>query len=420
MHREYRPDDMHHGHGAGLGVIHADPADDERALIGFTMLLGGLVGLDVFLGLIGSDTGRFPLGLSPTMLAALLGAIYIVYGTLQSLLRGRIGADLALAQACLAALIIGQPFVAAEVVFIALLGEVLEAWTFAHARRAMGRLVDQRPRTARVRRGEAEVEIPADQAAIGDTVIVWPGERIPVDGTILVGPFDRRSIGADGRVAADRQGARRSGLHRDDQPVRCDRGRGREGGRRDDVRPGAPAGRPGPSTQGEAGEDGRPPGPLLPPRGGAGGRGHADHRLPRRLARRLVADGGRPGRRVPLRAGAGDAGGDAGQHGVAGAARRADQGGHGARGPGRLRYVRLRQDRDPHPGPAGRHRRFPDRRARRGVATAAGGRGRVDQPPPARRGGRRGGPPPIAGDARDGPGVRPARRGRPGRLQRAR
>ncbi len=121
------------------------------------------------------------------MIAALLGAVYIVYGTLQSLLHGRIGADLALAQACLAALIIGQPFVAAEVVFIALLGEVLEAWTFAHARRAMGRLVDQTPRTARVRRGEDEVEIPAEQVAIGDRVIVRPGERIAVDGTIVAG-----------------------------------------------------------------------------------------------------------------------------------------------------------------------------------------------------------------------------------------
>jgi Cu+-exporting ATPase len=187
MHREYRADDMHHGHATGLGVIHADPADDERALIGFTALLGILIGADVLLGLIGWDRGRFPLGLSPAMIAALLGAVYIVYGTLQSLLHGRIGADLALAQACLAALIIGQPFVAAEVVFIALLGEVLEAWTFAHARRVLGRLVDQTPRTARVRRGEEEVEIPTHRVEVGDRVIVRPGERIAVDGTILAG-----------------------------------------------------------------------------------------------------------------------------------------------------------------------------------------------------------------------------------------
>ena len=181
MHREYRPDDAH------LTVLTADPGDDERALIAFTALLGGLIGLDLVLGLFGWDTARWPLGLSPTMIAALLGAVAIVYGALQSLIRGRIGADLALAQACLAALIIGQPFVAAEVVFIAMLGEVLEAWTFAHTRRALGRLVDQTPRTARVRRGDAEVEIPANEVAVGDRVVVRAGERIPVDGTILAG-----------------------------------------------------------------------------------------------------------------------------------------------------------------------------------------------------------------------------------------
>ena len=112
------------------------------------------------------------------------------------LLQRRIGADLALAQASLAALVLGQPFVAAEVVFIALLGEVLEAWTFSRTRRAMGRLVDQTPRTARVRRDGQEIEIPAHQVAVGDRVIVGPGERIAVDGTVIDGPINRRPVGA--------------------------------------------------------------------------------------------------------------------------------------------------------------------------------------------------------------------------------
>ncbi len=129
-------------------------------------------------------------------------------------MHGRIGADLALAQACLAALVIGQPFVAAEVVFIALLGEVLEAWTFAHTRRALGRLVDQTPRTARVRRDGQEIEIPANQVAVGDRVIVRPGRADPGRWHRRRRPLDRRSIGADRRVAADRQGAGRPGLHR--------------------------------------------------------------------------------------------------------------------------------------------------------------------------------------------------------------
>jgi Cu+-exporting ATPase len=187
MHREYRPDDMHHGEVGAFGVPISDAAHDERGLVAFTALLGGLIGADVLLSLLGWGGRRFPLGLSLTMIAAVLGTVSIVYGTLRSLLQRRIGADLALAQASLAALVIGQPFVAAEVVFIALLGEVLEAWTFSRTRRALGRLVDQTPRTARVRRDGQEIEVPAHQVRIGDRVIVGAGERIPVDGRILTG-----------------------------------------------------------------------------------------------------------------------------------------------------------------------------------------------------------------------------------------
>ena len=139
----------------------SDAAHDDRALVAFTALLGGLIGADLLLSFLGWGGVGFPLGLSLTMIAALLGAVYIVYGTIRSLLQRRIGADLALAQASLAALVIGQPFVAAEVVFIALLGEVLEAWTFcahpvrhgspgrtdpAHGTSAAGRAGDRDPR----------------------------------------------------------------------------------------------------------------------------------------------------------------------------------------------------------------------------------------------------------------------------------
>ena len=55
---------MHHGHGAGLGIIQADPGDDERVLIAFTALLGGLIGLDLVLGLFGWKFWAFVSGAS--------------------------------------------------------------------------------------------------------------------------------------------------------------------------------------------------------------------------------------------------------------------------------------------------------------------------------------------------------------------
>jgi Cu+-exporting ATPase len=188
MHREYRPEDLHHLDGGTLLTRPGGGVDErERALFAFTALLGGLIVGDVVLGLLGWGRGRLPLGLSLSLIAAILGAVYIVYGALRAILQRRIGADLALAQASLAALVLGQPFVAAEVVFIALVGEVLEAWTFARTRRALGRLVEQTPRTARVRRDGQEIEIPANQVTVGDRVIIGPGERMPVDGCVVSG-----------------------------------------------------------------------------------------------------------------------------------------------------------------------------------------------------------------------------------------
>jgi P-type Cu+ transporter len=197
VHREYHPADMHHlrAHAFGDGDGHHshdhdhDHAHhhDDRSLYTLTAILGVLIGSDVVFGGLGWDSFRSPWGISLVWVAAILGAGRIVYGAIEALAEGRIGADIALAQACLAAIVIGQPFVAAEVVFIALVGEVLEAVTFARTQREIHRLLDQTPRSARVRRGEEEVEIPVAQVVVGDVVLVRAGERVPVDGPVMAG-----------------------------------------------------------------------------------------------------------------------------------------------------------------------------------------------------------------------------------------
>jgi P-type Cu+ transporter len=191
VHREYHPEDMHHlrAHAFGEEEVHHDHHhhDDHRSLYALTTILGLLIAGDLVFGWLGWDSFRAPLGVSLAWVAAILGAGRIVYGAVEALAQGRIGADIALAQACLAAIIIGQPFVAAEVVFIALVGEVLEAVTFARTQKEIHRLLDQTPRVARVRRDGVEAEVPVAQVVAGDVVLVRAGERVPVDGPILVG-----------------------------------------------------------------------------------------------------------------------------------------------------------------------------------------------------------------------------------------
>jgi Cu+-exporting ATPase len=126
-------------------------------------------------------------GFRLALLAAVLGGARILYQTLDGLLSGRVGADLALTIACLAAIVLGQSETAALVVFIALCGESIEGYTVDRAQRAIRRIFQLCPRTARVLVGDDEQEVPIEQVIVGDSVIVRPGERIPVDGTVAAG-----------------------------------------------------------------------------------------------------------------------------------------------------------------------------------------------------------------------------------------
>jgi Cu+-exporting ATPase len=82
-----------------------------------------------------------------------------------------------------------HPFYEATAVVITLvmLGQALEARAKGKTSQALRRLMDLRPRTARVLRGGTEVEVPAQDVQVGDLVVVRPGERIPVDGELAQG-----------------------------------------------------------------------------------------------------------------------------------------------------------------------------------------------------------------------------------------
>lgn len=76
---------------------------------------------------------------------------------------------------------------AAVIVTLILLGRFLEAKAKGRTSEAIKRLLGLQPKTARVIRDGQAVEIPLDQVLAGDVVQVRPGERVPVDGTVVDG-----------------------------------------------------------------------------------------------------------------------------------------------------------------------------------------------------------------------------------------
>ncbi|TFG52335.1 MAG: copper-translocating P-type ATPase [Gemmatimonadales bacterium] len=73
------------------------------------------------------------------------------------------------------------------VIALVLLGNLLEAKAKGRTSQAIRKLLGLRPRTARVVRDGAEVEVPLSDLAVGDVVVVRPGEKIPADGTVIEG-----------------------------------------------------------------------------------------------------------------------------------------------------------------------------------------------------------------------------------------
>lgn len=96
-------------------------------------------------------------------------------------------ADLLVSLALVAAVAIGEYFAAAEIAFIMQLGAMLEEFTVSKAQSGIEKLVDLTPTTARLIRNNKEEILPADVVMVGDVIRVFPGEIIPVDGTICSG-----------------------------------------------------------------------------------------------------------------------------------------------------------------------------------------------------------------------------------------
>lgn len=67
------------------------------------------------------------------------------------------------------------------------LAELLEDHSVTRARRSIADLVDLAPETARVERDGDVVTVPVSEVQVGETVVVDPGDKIPVDGTVVDG-----------------------------------------------------------------------------------------------------------------------------------------------------------------------------------------------------------------------------------------
>ncbi|MDF2524080.1 MAG: heavy metal translocating P-type ATPase [Clostridiales bacterium] len=122
------------------------------------------------------------------LIAAAIIAGYSIAANAIGALRYRVlGIDALVTLAVTGAILIGEYWEASAVTFLFMLGSYLEAKTIEKTRSAIKALLDLAPVSARVLRDGKEIELSADEVIKEDIVLVKPGEKISVDGTIIEG-----------------------------------------------------------------------------------------------------------------------------------------------------------------------------------------------------------------------------------------
>ena len=136
--------------------------------------------------LTGVMKNKFPFDIA--WIAIILCGIPILVESVTSLIKERdIKADMLVSIALVASISIGEYFAAGEVAWIMAIGTLLEDMTARKARQGIEKLIDLTPKTARIKREEAEEVIPISDVQTGDILVVLAGETIAVDGIIIAG-----------------------------------------------------------------------------------------------------------------------------------------------------------------------------------------------------------------------------------------
>ncbi|MFI5865130.1 heavy metal translocating P-type ATPase [Streptomyces sp. NPDC051546] len=194
---------------SGGGTTHRQGFPGERA-----ELVSALLALTVYLtGLTLQLTGHAgPVPQALFVAAYAFGGFFTLREALVTLRGGRFQVDFLMLVAAAGAAAIGRWEEGAVLLVLFSLGHALEGYALGRARRSIEALGALAPRTALVRRGAgAPVEVPVEELAVGDTVVVRPHTRVPADGFVAAGtssvdqsPITGESVPADKVPVADR------------------------------------------------------------------------------------------------------------------------------------------------------------------------------------------------------------------------
>jgi len=179
--------DLHTGRTAEHeGFLHEHRGDIVRLIIGAAVIIASLIMEHVM------DVPMIYYTVLPLcIIAYLLLGKDVLLESFENIKHGEIfDENFLMAVATIAAFCIGDFPEAVAVILFYCIGEMFEDISVERSREQIVAAVDMRPETVRITGSEEDwegSEIPAGDAKIGDLIIVKPGDRIPLDGTIVKG-----------------------------------------------------------------------------------------------------------------------------------------------------------------------------------------------------------------------------------------
>jgi heavy metal translocating P-type ATPase len=123
----------------------------------------------------------------PLIVALVFGGIPLVLDLLAGLLHGEFGSDLLAGISIVTAILLGEYLAGALVVLMLSGGQALEAYAVRSASSVLEALVRRMPSVAHRRQEGQVADVPLEEVIVGDTLVVFPHESCPVDGTVIEG-----------------------------------------------------------------------------------------------------------------------------------------------------------------------------------------------------------------------------------------
>lgn len=158
----------------------------STALRAYPVPVVALAGL-VLGGIIGVVFGRYDISRWIWYGTLVVGGAPVVFKTTVGMTRGRFAADIVAMLAIVTAILTDESFAGVVIVLMQTGGEAIDDYGFRRASSSLEELVARAPRLARRRRNDSVEEVRVEEVRVGETLVVRPGDLVPVDGVVAQG-----------------------------------------------------------------------------------------------------------------------------------------------------------------------------------------------------------------------------------------